>query len=364
MAITALTDNVVSGTGFSAQHGNYSGGMMGKVNEIITLVNTNETALAGATYPFNWVGSIAAAANFPTSAAVDKGDVYQLTADVTDNDATKTNTGKLFRAGAEIVWNGTTWMELGPTQGVTAVAATPYTVLAADVVVLVDTTTIAGASVMDLPTAASVAGKTIAFIDHTGSAGTWNIAVTPTGAEEIDGVAAAISIDVNYGSLAITSDGTNWVTNVAVREAILANTHRATVTGNPHVVTRAELSLTEARIQNCTLDAVANFNAAVGGTNANQFVPLQIVCICTAEVGALNGDAQIQIGTSAGGAELMAAFPLTGLVDPNQKYVALFTGHVPVLAGDATLHVRVTSADTGAAAGDFLDVYIIGREIA
>jgi hypothetical protein len=58
-------------------------------------------------------GTIAVAADFPTTAVVENGYTYRVTATVTDNDATKTNTGQSFVNGDEIAWNGTNWTELG-----------------------------------------------------------------------------------------------------------------------------------------------------------------------------------------------------------------------------------------------------------
>src|SRR5271157_3386917 len=59
-------------------------------------------------------GAIAVASDFPTAAAVQTGWVYAITANVTDNNPAKTNTGLSFLAGDEIVWNGTTWDNIGP----------------------------------------------------------------------------------------------------------------------------------------------------------------------------------------------------------------------------------------------------------
>jgi len=59
-------------------------------------------------------GEINAAADFPAPSAVSNGHVYVVKQTVTDNDATKTNTGLTFQAGDEIAWNGTTWIVLGP----------------------------------------------------------------------------------------------------------------------------------------------------------------------------------------------------------------------------------------------------------
>jgi len=63
--------------------------------------------------PLQFKGTIAVAGDFPTAAEVQSGWYYIVTADVTDNDATKTNTGQSFESGDEIVWNGTDWTALG-----------------------------------------------------------------------------------------------------------------------------------------------------------------------------------------------------------------------------------------------------------
>jgi len=83
------------------------------LNQIIALANQNELDIAGLGSPLQLKGAIAVAADFPTSAAVETGWSYLISADVTDNDATKTNTGQSFKAGDEIAWNGTNWTRLG-----------------------------------------------------------------------------------------------------------------------------------------------------------------------------------------------------------------------------------------------------------
>ena len=60
-----------------------------------------------------WKGGITVATDFPTLAAVQTGWVYTILANVTDNNAGKTNTGQSFVAGDEIVWNGTNWTNIG-----------------------------------------------------------------------------------------------------------------------------------------------------------------------------------------------------------------------------------------------------------
>ena len=65
------------------------------------------------TNPLQFVGAITVAADFPTIAAVQNGWFYSILADVSDNDATKTNTGQSFLQGDEIAWNGLAWVVLG-----------------------------------------------------------------------------------------------------------------------------------------------------------------------------------------------------------------------------------------------------------
>ena len=62
-------------------------------------------------------GAIAVAADFPTSLEVKEGWTFRVTATVTDNDASKTNTGQSFVAEDEIAWNGTNWTLLGSAPG-------------------------------------------------------------------------------------------------------------------------------------------------------------------------------------------------------------------------------------------------------
>lgn len=70
-------------------------------------------AQLGIASAFTPKGTIAAANQFPTAAAVQTGWLYRITTGVTDNDATKTNTGDSFAASHEIYWNGTGWTDLG-----------------------------------------------------------------------------------------------------------------------------------------------------------------------------------------------------------------------------------------------------------
>ena len=63
--------------------------------------------------PFTPQGGITISSDFPTLADVQNGWWYEIKATVTDNDASKTNTGQSFEAGDEIYWNGTDWTVCG-----------------------------------------------------------------------------------------------------------------------------------------------------------------------------------------------------------------------------------------------------------
>lgn len=181
-----------------------------KLNEIITDFNT-----LLATGPWDYVGEIATAAGFPTLAVVEEGFVYKVTADVTDNDATKTNTGKSFLAGTKIVWSpSATWEDLGIVESVSLQATTPLTIGAGNVVAFIDTATIAGAVAVALPAvSAGLIGKTIVLGDYTLRAGSFNITITPDGTDEIDGVNAPVVLAKNGELIALQCLGAaGWKT--------------------------------------------------------------------------------------------------------------------------------------------------------
>jgi len=358
MTISSFTDAETLGSGISKAHGaQITGGIQARLNEIIAQVNANTTALAGASNPFNLAGTIAAAADFPTTAAVDEGDAYVVTADVVDNDATKTNSGLNFLAGSLIVWDGTTWQD-GDAQesGVAAVAATPYTVAAGVHTVLVDTATIAGPSVVNLP-ACGLAnrGRTITVIDATGSGGTNAIAVTPNGTDEINTVNAAVSIAVDYGALEIVSNGTAWTeapsaADLAAHAAITASAH-------------GKVTATNAAIDMASGAAPANNVLTLNGAATSAFLPKEAVFVVNAGAAALAGDVTISIGTTPGGAEIMGATQLTGLATAGQQFRIALTGLMPAIAGNADLDVTVTIDDTGVGAAATMTGYILGEQV-
>lgn len=76
--------------------------LVGAINELKNTLDVVSAALI-------FKGSIFLPEDFPTLIDVQVNWLYAIEADVTDNDVTKTNTGKSFVAGSQIAWNGTTW---------------------------------------------------------------------------------------------------------------------------------------------------------------------------------------------------------------------------------------------------------------
>jgi hypothetical protein len=88
----------------------------------------------------------------------------------------------------------------------TDVAATPYTVLVSDKILLVDTSV---ARTLNLPAAASSAKRRLIVKDATGSAGANNITIDGNASETVDG-AATLAVSVNRDKVTLYCDGTAW----------------------------------------------------------------------------------------------------------------------------------------------------------
>jgi hypothetical protein len=84
--------------------------------------------------------------------------------------------------------------------------ATPYTAAAGDDII---TMNVAGASVVNLPTAVGITGK-VYCIKRLSAAGPNAVVITPNGIETIDG-AASLTLNAFGQSASVTSDGANWI---------------------------------------------------------------------------------------------------------------------------------------------------------
>jgi len=91
-------------------------GLVANSDKLIPSQKAVKTYIDALPKPLTFKGTINLPADFPTPAAVQEGWMYQIATNVTDNDATKTNTGLSFLVGDEIAWNGTTWATLGSTE--------------------------------------------------------------------------------------------------------------------------------------------------------------------------------------------------------------------------------------------------------
>jgi hypothetical protein len=104
-------------------------------------------------------------------------------------------------------------------------------------------------------------------------------------------------------------------------------------------------------------------SAGIGGVSTDEFCPtLAVVQLTNAGSGTPNGDAQITIGITTGGTEILAATALTGLVALNDKFLIDLTGAVQnSIPADSDIYVKVTTADTVGVTGITGTAYIEGQ---
>lgn len=111
-------------------------------------------------------------------------------------------------SGNVLTSDGTNWTSAAPTSpsviAVTTPGAYPYTTLASDYLILVDTSSARTITPMGSPTT----GRIYIIKDNVGSAATNNITITPSG-KNIDG-AASTTVNIGYGAVTIVYNGTEW----------------------------------------------------------------------------------------------------------------------------------------------------------
>jgi hypothetical protein len=91
--------------------------------------------------------------------------------------------------------------------GTTSITTTPYVPLTADTLLLVN---IAGAAVVNLPTATSRNGYPLAIKDISGAANTNNITINRNGSDLIEGL-TSIAIDAAYGGYFLYPVTGGWI---------------------------------------------------------------------------------------------------------------------------------------------------------
>ena len=94
-----------------------------------------------------------------------------------------------------------------------------------------------------------------------------------------------------------------------------------------------------------------DFTGTLPGDGTKTFIPTLMVFHCTAAAAPLNGDAQVKVGLSLGGTEILPATTLTSINAVDEGFVVALTGHFDPIPDNSTIHVQVSSADTGAGTG-------------
>jgi hypothetical protein len=105
-----------------------------------------------------------------------------------------------------------------------------------------------------------------------------------------------------------------------------------------------------------------NVSAALSGNVGKTFVPTHLVLKVVTNVGALNADGTVNVGTAADGTQIASALALTGLTAVGATRVIPLAANTSAVLGNATLHANVESAETGVGTLA-LDVYVIGRQV-
>lgn len=132
--------------------------------------------------------------------------------DGTDPDTDNTLYGSLAHDGTDFVigvGSGLIRTDGGIGRNQTTVNAATYDLVETDDTLLVTYTGTGAVTSLTLPTAQTVAGRTIVIKDAGGNAGTNNITIDTEGAQTIDG-AATLVISSDYESFTLTCDGSNW----------------------------------------------------------------------------------------------------------------------------------------------------------
>ena len=109
-------------------------------------------------------------------------------------------------APQSVSYNGSQFV-LGTGQQVTTPGAYPYTIVAADTLILASAS--GGGVVVNLPSAAAFPGRILDVLktDNTNN----NVSVTPNGTDTIQGVNAALQLNTPQQSVTFQSISTGWV---------------------------------------------------------------------------------------------------------------------------------------------------------
>jgi len=153
--------------------------------------------------------------------------------------------------------------------------------------------------------------------------------------------------------------------NLDAAEATALTTHRSS-DGTDHadvVSGTTELAQMERIVvTGLAMDSVNEDSVAIGGSSANEWVPLQLIVHLEDDgvAGGATGDMQVQVGTSAGGTQILGATATTNLKLLNDRFMVDLSGLTASITADSTIYVKVAVRDT-TAAGYKVDAYILGQ---
>jgi hypothetical protein len=347
------------------------------LNEVVTDLNTITGTV---TSPFLYKGNIAAAAGFPTALLVQTGWLYTVTADVTDNDGTKTNTGQVFLAGQEIAWNGTNWTVVGDA----LTNAWQFKGSIANAAAFPPPAATATTGVKDGHVYRVTTGCTDNDPTKTNTAQvflTGDIIVWRTNAWYIIQKAPSVATPAAVGVAAAGTSGrpSNDDHVHAHGDQLGGTLHADAVAGvSDGFMTGAMATMLAAHdvsigaivddhvyMQVTGLDMKTDeheHSAALNGAAGKRFLATHLLIKSSLNVGALNADGVINVGTAADGAQLVSGAVLTGIGAVGTARMVPIAAHAVPVAGNATLYVNVETAETGAGTLE-IDVTVVGRQI-
>jgi len=115
-------------------------------------------------------------------------------------------------------------------------------------------------------------------------------------------------------------------------------------------------------VSTLAMDSVNEVSQAIGGSAANEFVPVYAIVHLEDDgvAGGATGDMAITIGITTGGTQIITATVTTALTTLNDRFKIPFPGLTATIPANSTIYVKATTRDT-TAVGYTCDVYIQGQ---
>lgn len=323
-------------------------------------------ATLGKSYAMVEKGIISQPSHFPLVAFVKRGYVYRVTASTADTaGVTYTNTGLTFKEGDVIVWTGATWTVLGNKVDFQVTAVSPVVLAANDSINYVDTATLGAPCAVALPAATAVmAGRKITVGDGSGDCVAHNITITPNTTDRIDGVNAPWVLSEDYGVVTFQCMYAGYWK--------VLDTNRIAVAGtNPGLMSAAMATTVAAftddhiSVTSPALDFIVDeteVSAALNGDVAKHFAPTHVIVTVATVTGTPTTPGTLNVGTTTGGAEILSAAALTGLILVGDTRVIPITAQTNHLHGNGTVYFNVEAAEAVATVMT-VTIKVIGRQV-